>query len=141
MPEDAIDLCDYHVVGGVFQFDLLKLPRQPCMGRGWRWTNCVVPPLLAPFEYIVDTPPLEDEETESGMEPEGKVEEAIEGQEEEAEGAEETVAKGGEVTTTTADGTGVPVVVDADAPMDCGSINKVCFICTKLLTLRNHRNH
>ncbi|VDK33998.1 unnamed protein product [Taenia asiatica] len=118
LPEDAIDLCDYHVVGGVFQFDLLKLPRQPRMGRGWRWTNCVVPPLLAPFEYIVDTVPLEDEETESEMGPEGKVEEANEGQEEEAEWVEETVAEGGEVATATTDGADVPVAVDADAPMD-----------------------
>ncbi|KAL5110652.1 Dynein intermediate chain CFAP94 axonemal [Taenia crassiceps] len=104
LPEDAIDLCDYHVVGGVFQFDLLKLPRQPRMGRGWRWTNCVVPPLLAPFEYIVDTPPLEDEETESEMEREDRVEETKEGQEGEAEGVEDTVAEGVEVTTANTDG-------------------------------------
>uniref|UniRef100_A0A5K3FRY1 Casc1_N domain-containing protein n=1 Tax=Mesocestoides corti TaxID=53468 RepID=A0A5K3FRY1_MESCO len=56
LPEDAIDLCDYHIVGGVFQFDLLKLPRQPKAGRGWRWTNCVVPPRLEPFKYIAETP-------------------------------------------------------------------------------------
>ncbi|KAL5961070.1 Axonemal 84 kDa protein [Taenia solium] len=118
LPEDAIDLCDYHVVGGVFQFDLLKLPRQPRMGRGWRWTNCVVPPLLAPFEYIVDTVPLEDGESESEMGPEGKVEEAKEGQEEEAEWVEETVAEEGEVATATADGADVPVAVDADFPID-----------------------
>nr|CDS17091.1 cancer susceptibility candidate protein 1 [Echinococcus granulosus] len=126
LPEDAIDLCDYHVVGGVFQFDLLKLPRQPRMGRGWRWTNCVVPPLLTPFEYIVDTPQLEDEETET--EEEGKAEEVkegLEGQEQEEkggqsqeEGTEQTVAEGGEVTAVNTDGTSVPVELDTDAPLD-----------------------
>lgn len=54
LPADAIDLRDYHVVGGVFQFDLLKLPRQPRTGRGWHWTNRVEPAVLAPLEYTVD---------------------------------------------------------------------------------------
>lgn len=47
------------MVGGVFQFDLLKLPRQPRTGRGWNWTNCVVPPILTPLEYTVDIPGVE----------------------------------------------------------------------------------
>ncbi|VUZ56442.1 unnamed protein product, partial [Hymenolepis diminuta] len=47
------------VVGGVFQFDLLKLPRQPRTGRGWNWTNCVVPPILTPLEYTADIPGVE----------------------------------------------------------------------------------
>ncbi|KAM7537731.1 hypothetical protein Aperf_G00000073832 [Anoplocephala perfoliata] len=64
LPDDAIDLCNYHVVGGVFQFDLIKLPRQPRMGRGWRWTNCVVPPLLTSLDYVVDTPSVESDDEE-----------------------------------------------------------------------------
>ncbi|VDO01756.1 unnamed protein product [Rodentolepis nana] len=64
LPDDAIDLCDYHVVGGVFQFDLLKLPRQPRTGRGWNWTNCVVPPILTPLEYTVGTPKIEPDAIE-----------------------------------------------------------------------------
>nr|CDS27997.1 cancer susceptibility candidate protein 1 [Hymenolepis microstoma] len=64
LPDDAIDLCDYHVVGGVFQFDLLKLPRQPRTGRGWNWTNCVVPPILTPLEYTVGTPRIESDAME-----------------------------------------------------------------------------
>ncbi|VDM34642.1 unnamed protein product [Hydatigera taeniaeformis] len=117
LPEDAIDLCDYHVVGGVFQFDLLKLPRQPRMGRGWQWTNCVVPPLLAPFEYIVDTPQLEDERTRSDTESEGKGEETKE-EEREAEGVEETEVEEREVTTPNTNGAGVPVEGNADATLD-----------------------
>ena len=84
LPEDAIDLCDYHVVGGVFHFDLLKLPRQPRTGRGWRWTNCVVPPVLAPFKYVVDGADGRDEVRE------GDEEDAVEAEEgeEAAEAAE-----------------------------------------------------
>ncbi|KAF8562908.1 hypothetical protein P879_08682 [Paragonimus westermani] len=52
---DAVDLGEYHVIGGVIRFDLLNLPRQPRSGRGWSITTCVRPPNLQPFEYIVDT--------------------------------------------------------------------------------------
>ncbi|KAF5399207.1 hypothetical protein PHET_07544 [Paragonimus heterotremus] len=52
---DAVDLGEYHVIGGVIRFDLLSLPRQPRSGRGWSITTCVRPPSLQPFEYIVDT--------------------------------------------------------------------------------------
>ncbi|CAH8626903.1 unnamed protein product [Dicrocoelium dendriticum] len=51
---DAVDLGEYHVIGGVIRFDLLTLPRQPRSGRGWSITTCVRPPILAPFEYNVD---------------------------------------------------------------------------------------
>ncbi|KER32497.1 hypothetical protein T265_12784, partial [Opisthorchis viverrini] len=51
---DAVDLGEYHVIGGVIRFDLLTLPRQPKSGRGWSITTCVRPPNLTPFEYIVD---------------------------------------------------------------------------------------
>ncbi|TPP67512.1 hypothetical protein FGIG_07989 [Fasciola gigantica] len=53
---DAVDLGEYHVIGGVIRFDLLTLPRQPKSGRGWTITTCVRPPKLTPFEYIVDAP-------------------------------------------------------------------------------------
>ncbi|CAH8851863.1 unnamed protein product [Trichobilharzia szidati] len=54
MEEDAVDLGNYHVVGGVIRFDLVTLPRQPKSGRGWIITTCVKPPKLRPFEYVVD---------------------------------------------------------------------------------------
>ncbi|CAL8069652.1 unnamed protein product [Calicophoron daubneyi] len=53
---DAVDLGEYHVIGGVIRFDLLTLPRQPKTGRGWNITTCVRPPKLNAFEYIVDAP-------------------------------------------------------------------------------------
>ncbi|VDP72034.1 unnamed protein product [Schistosoma mattheei] len=55
MEEDAIDLGDYHVIGGIIRFELLTLPRQPKTVKGWTITTCVKPPKLHPFEYIVDT--------------------------------------------------------------------------------------
>ncbi|KAA3677899.1 cancer susceptibility candidate protein 1 [Paragonimus westermani] len=55
LSSDAVDLGEYHVIGGVIRFDLLNLPRQPRSGRGWSITTCVRPPSLQPFEYIVDT--------------------------------------------------------------------------------------
>ncbi|KAH8878473.1 GTP-binding protein 2 [Schistosoma japonicum] len=63
MEKDAIDLGNYHVIGGVFRFELVTLPRQPKTRRGWTMTTCVIPPILHPFEYIVDTP--EDIKTEN----------------------------------------------------------------------------
>lgn len=51
---DAVDLGDYHIIGGVIRFDLLTLPRQPKCGNGWTITTCVRPPKLTPFEYNVD---------------------------------------------------------------------------------------
>ncbi|KAK4471228.1 hypothetical protein MN116_004559, partial [Schistosoma mekongi] len=55
MEKDAIDLGNYHVIGGVFRFELVTLPRQPITRRGWTMKTCVIPPILHPFEYIVDT--------------------------------------------------------------------------------------
>lgn len=61
------------------------------MGRGWRWTNCVVPPLLTPLDYVVDTPSVEsddekgapdnveEQQTEDDRKQEEKTEEQNEG--------------------------------------------------------------
>ncbi|CAH8558104.1 unnamed protein product [Schistosoma bovis] len=68
MEEDAIDLGDYHVIGGIIRFELLTLPRQPKTVKGWTITTCVKPPKLHPFEYIVDTSEEIKTENESVME-------------------------------------------------------------------------
>ncbi|VDP15732.1 unnamed protein product, partial [Schistosoma margrebowiei] len=68
MEEDAIDLGDYHVIGGIIRFELLTLPRQPKTVKGWTITTCVKPPKLHPFEYIVDTSEEIKTESESVME-------------------------------------------------------------------------
>ncbi|CAI2729422.1 unnamed protein product [Schistosoma spindalis] len=68
MEEDAIDLGDYHVIGGIIRFELLSLPRQPKTVKGWTITTCVKPPKLHPFEYIVDTSEEIKTENESVME-------------------------------------------------------------------------
>ncbi|VEL13409.1 unnamed protein product [Protopolystoma xenopodis] len=54
MDIDAVDLGEYHVIGGVIRFDLLTLPRQPRTGRGWTITTCVRPAKLIPFDYNVE---------------------------------------------------------------------------------------
>ncbi|VDM04806.1 unnamed protein product [Schistocephalus solidus] len=115
MPDDAVDLCDFHVIGGVFQFDLLTLPRQPRTGRGWLITTCVVPPKLTPFDYVVDRPDddegeeeeeEEDAETEEAddeeEEDEEEDEEEEEGNKEASQGAETRGAKGGGEAATAA---------------------------------------
>ncbi|CAH8545167.1 unnamed protein product [Schistosoma intercalatum] len=68
MEEDAIDLGDYHVIGGIIRFELLTLPRQPKTVKGWTITTCVKPPKLHPFEYIVDISEEIKTENESVME-------------------------------------------------------------------------
>ncbi|BHF66130.1 Protein casc1 [Sparganum proliferum] len=118
MPEDAVDLCDFHVIGGVFQFDLLTLPRQPRTGRGWLITTCVVPPKLTPFDYVVDRPDDDEDEEEEeeeeedtdageadedGEEDEDEEEEAEEeGNKEELQGTEAQGAEGGGEAATAA---------------------------------------
>ncbi|CAH8542395.1 unnamed protein product [Schistosoma rodhaini] len=68
MEEDAIDLGDYHVIGGVIRFELVSLPRQPKTVKGWTITTCVKPPKLHPFEYVVDTSEEIKTENESVVE-------------------------------------------------------------------------
>ena len=37
--EDAVDLRGYHILGGVFHFDLLQLPPQPKVAESWILTE------------------------------------------------------------------------------------------------------
>lgn len=54
--DDIVDLRAYHVVGGVFTFDLLNLPPQPKVCKNWTITQLVEPPKLEYMEYVADPP-------------------------------------------------------------------------------------
>ncbi|XP_070199022.1 dynein axonemal intermediate chain 7 homolog isoform X1 [Littorina saxatilis] len=54
--DDVVDLRAYHVVGGVFCFDLLSLPPQPKVCKDWVITQMVAPPRLDPMDYVADPP-------------------------------------------------------------------------------------
>ncbi|XP_066561446.1 dynein axonemal intermediate chain 7 isoform X1 [Amia ocellicauda] len=72
MEEDAVDLHQYTPLGGVFYFDVFKLPPQPSLIKGWTITKLSETGLQV-FPYPVElTPPqisgsgkLEDKEADS----------------------------------------------------------------------------
>ncbi|XP_076471591.1 dynein axonemal intermediate chain 7-like isoform X2 [Babylonia areolata] len=54
--DDIVDLRAYHVVGGIFTFDLLNLPPQPKVCKNWTITQMVEPPKLDYMDYVADPP-------------------------------------------------------------------------------------
>ena len=38
--EDTVDLRGFHVVGGIFHFNLLQMPPQPHVVKNWTITQC-----------------------------------------------------------------------------------------------------
>lgn len=52
----VVDLRAYHVLGGVFNFDLLDLPPQPKSCKNLVITQLVDPPKISFLEYVVDPP-------------------------------------------------------------------------------------
>merc|ERR1711894_778753 len=70
--DDAIDLRAYHILGGVFYFDLLHLPPQPKNVKNWVITQIVDPPELNYYDYVSDFEIAPAEEPEEGEEKEGE---------------------------------------------------------------------
>lgn len=60
--DDVVDLRAYHVVGGVFSFDLLDLPPQPKQCRDWTITQLVEPPKIEFIDYVADPPVVSGQE-------------------------------------------------------------------------------
>ncbi|XP_064600678.1 dynein axonemal intermediate chain 7-like [Liolophura sinensis] len=52
--DDEVDLRAYHVIGGVFHFNLLHLPPQPKTVNNWTMTQLVNPPVLEYMDYVAD---------------------------------------------------------------------------------------
>ncbi|KAL8618991.1 hypothetical protein ACOMHN_018373 [Nucella lapillus] len=65
--DDIVDLRAYHVVGGVFTFDLLNLPPQPKVCKNWTITQMVEPPKMTHMEYVADAPVASGQEKQKDV--------------------------------------------------------------------------
>jgi len=50
--ESSVDLRAFHVVGGVLHFNLLQMPPQPKVIRGWTITQCMCCSVLIDLAFI-----------------------------------------------------------------------------------------
>ena len=53
--DTSIDLRAYHVVGGVVHFNLLQMPPQPKVIRGWTITQCMFLVSILIFSFCVSS--------------------------------------------------------------------------------------
>ncbi|XP_025088707.1 axonemal 84 kDa protein-like isoform X3 [Pomacea canaliculata] len=70
--DNVVDLRAYHVVGGIFTFDLLCLPPQPKVCKNWTITQLVVPEKLQFLDYVVDVPQVSSAQEKTSKDKEDK---------------------------------------------------------------------